>query len=337
LRYKGVIASGRQGIRVVRQLPAEVAQVAAGLENGDIQFWPISPVREQPVAVIEGNNDRVFDLVFTEDSKYLYSAHGSGRVRQWIQGAPNTWQAGSVLRARRSASLSAIAVSEAVGEPTLVAIAGQYNQLILWNPQQNQAYKIKYGLAERLGGAFSAVVSQNSYLTDIAIAQRPNDPESALLVTADNQGFVTLWDLQEMRRCIGDLPAGEATEGAVDVDCDRARIDQWQENPQGLAVRSVSLSANGCYLASTGDSGYIRLWPLTAAGNRQLDHPLNDGQQKDHSKGIVLDQFSGERLNSVSIQSSAQVGDQATLLIASDAPENRVRLYRQQVRSYGCQ
>ncbi|MEL6813972.1 MAG: hypothetical protein AAFP03_04050 [Cyanobacteria bacterium J06598_3] len=325
LRYKGIIASGTQGIRVVHQLPAEVAQVAAGLENGDIQFWPVSPSQEQPIATLPGNNDRVFDLVFTGDSKSLFSAHGSGAVKQWTQSAPNQWKPGTTLSGQQSGALSAIAVSEAVGEPTLVTIAGQYNQLTLWNPADNIAYKIKYAIANELAGSFPAVVSQNSYITDLAIAQRPNQPESARLVTADNQGFITLWNLNQMRSCLKATPEStSSTSNAIAVECTTAIIDQWQENSTGLAVRSVALSTDACYLASTGDRGQVRLWPLGLGGSR-------------NGKALTIETFTNERLNSVTLQKASQQGSQNLVLIASDAPGYRVRLYRQEVTSNGCQ
>lgn len=340
LRYKGLIAGGNQGIRVIRQLPAEVAQVAAGLENGDIQFWPISPVAQQPVAVIPGNNDRVFDLAFTNNSKYLFSAHGSGSVRQWIQTEPNNWEAGATFRTDRSGAFSAIAISETVGKPTLVAIAGQYNQLILWDWQKQQAYKINYGLSESLTGAFPAMVSQNNYVTDVAIAQKPglissqtpsqtpgqteNQSSGALLTTADNQGFITLWDLEKMRACIDQAPEAKTPGALTSVNCDSARLDQWQENPNGAAVRAVSLAADACHLASTGDSGQVRLWPLLPSGHRDPNIKTSE---------TYLEQFPNTRLNSVDIQKSSQ----NTLLVASDAPGHRVQLYRQEVTPNGCQ
>lgn len=332
LRYKGIIADGSQGVRVIRQLPAEVAQVAAGLENGDIQFWPISPVAERPVAVIPGNNDRVFDLDFTNNSNYLFSAYGSGSVRQWIQTEPNVWKPGESFRTDRSAAFSAIAVSETAGKPTLVAIAGQYNQLILWDWQQQSAYKIHYGVSEALMGTFPSMVSQNNYLTDIAITQVTNRPPShsstqpnvSLLTTADNQGFITLWDLEKMRTCIAQAPTPKESGSLTNVNCDSARLDQWQENSEGAAVRAVSLSADACYLASTGDSGQVRLWPLLTSGSRNPDVSGSD---------TLLEAFSNARLNSIDIQKSSQ----NTLLVASDAPGHRVRLYRQEVMPNGCQ
>ncbi|MEM9004227.1 MAG: hypothetical protein AAGE59_11985 [Cyanobacteria bacterium P01_F01_bin.86] len=322
LRHKGTLATGTQGIRVVRQLPAEVAQVAAGLENGDIQFWPISPATNTPIAEIPGNNDRVFDLVFTEDSKYLFSVHGSGRVRQWIQTSPNIWKPGVTFRPDHTGALSAIAISETLGKSTLVVLAGQYNRLILWDWQLQQAYQINYMLSDSMSSAFPAVVSQNSYVTDIAIAQQPNQPDSSLLATADNQGFITLWDLEVLRSCITNAP--KAQNSLIAVTCDRAQLDQWQENSQGLAVRSVSLTTDACHLASTGDSGRIRLWPLLPSGRRDPEMP---------TKQTILDRFPDVRLNSVNLQKSSR----NTLLVASDTPGYRVRLYRQQVKSDGCQ
>jgi hypothetical protein len=83
----------KQPIRVIREIPAHEGQIAAGLENGTIQFWQVSPPQSIGNA-IKNTNDRVFDLDFTKDSKYLFSGHGSGKLRQWdvnqVLTQPNT-------------------------------------------------------------------------------------------------------------------------------------------------------------------------------------------------------------------------------------------------------
>lgn len=61
-------------------------------------------------------------------------------------------------------------------------------------------------------------------------------------------------------------------------------IDRWQGSKMGEAVRSVSFSDNGCYLASGGDDGKVMLWALTSEGKRPLTMP--DGSSIENNLGI---------------------------------------------------
>ncbi len=72
--------------------------------------------------------------------------------------------------------------------------------------------------------------------------------QSNLLVSADNQGRITLWDL---KKC---SPSEECQP-----------VEQWDGHNE-KAVRSVALSADGCYLVSGGDDGQVMLWSLTSEG-----------------------------------------------------------------------
>lgn len=331
LRYNGIIAEDAQrAVRVIRQRPAQVAQIAAGLENGEIQLWQISPPSAEPIAVIFERNDRVFDLDFTEDSKYLFSGHGSGMVRQWDLNASNRSPVNE-LYPNQPFAISALSVSEKPGEPTLVAIAGQFNRLVLWDWAGKVAYNVNTEINSTntsQSSTFNPVISKNSYINSLAIANSTsNSDDISLMATADNQGVITLWDLDQLRQCIYDsgnissTPRDQSYNHLVNVTCDDAQIDQWQAGQNGEAVRSVDLSDNGCFLASTGDDGRVMLWTLKQDGKRN------------RSQGIVLASFPNARLNTVDIQ---QIQND-TVLVASDAPNNQVRLYRKQVSSNGCQ
>lgn len=275
--------------------------VAVGLEDGTIQLWDVAFTK--PQTTLYQGTDRVFDLAFTKDSHYLFSAHGSGNVRLWNLASENsqlenqtipirtliaeTYPLENPKRAYFFFSVSAIAVSE---QPKLLAVAGQYNKFALWDWNQNQIYKVPYHWQKSPDRLPQPVISRYQSITSVAA-------NNQLLATADNRGYITLWDLAN-RQCQQET-------------CEIPILDQWRDGHGGKPVRSVALTANSCYLASTGDDGKVMLWSLQQ-GKR--DRNANTGR--------LLAQYP-TRLNSVDI---TQKDD--TLLITSDADQDRVMLYR---------
>ncbi|MHC5827540.1 MAG: WD40 repeat domain-containing protein, partial [Nostoc sp.] len=80
-KLKGVLGdTNKQAVFALRFDPLENNRVAAGLENGVIQLWNVarrSKEYELSFPEIVNKTDKVFDLVFTKNSQYLISGHGS--------------------------------------------------------------------------------------------------------------------------------------------------------------------------------------------------------------------------------------------------------------------
>ncbi|NER84839.1 MAG: hypothetical protein F6K42_36045, partial [Leptolyngbya sp. SIO1D8] len=177
----------------------------------------------------------------------------------------------------------------------------------------------------------SPVTSAHSYLTSVDFASaNPN-----IMVTADNVGHITVWNLQQLRNC---MPMAQLnprlTHDKHDnwlkiirpVNCppEQTILAQWQASQQGKAIREVALDKKGCFLASTSDDGQISVWPLTSEG-RLAESP--------RQARISIASFPNHLLNSVDIHRTHN----NVLLVAADTPGYRVQLYRQQARNYGCQ
>jgi hypothetical protein len=75
-----------------------------------------------------------------------------------------------------------------------------------------------------------------------------------------------------------------------------------------------------------GDDGQVVLWSLTTPEQLASNSPDR----------TVLQQFRQGYLNSVDIHYTVQ-NNQEVVFIASDTPDNRVRLYRRQVANNDCQ
>lgn len=240
LRPLGVLVHADKAVRVLRYRPVNNDQIAIGFENGEIQLLNLlSDAVPVPLSSNKQKDDRVFDLVYTKDSRSLFSGHGSGMVWQW------NIQDGVLLnqRIKRSQKVGFAVNSLALVGPdeSHVAIAGRFNQLTLWNLKTNQLQPLKnYGVG-----------SQENYITSIATSEK----KPYMMATADNQGSIKTWDL---RSCL-----------TRKNDCEL--IEEWVPDKQ--AVRSVAFSPDGCYLASAGDNGKAILWSLNSKGDR-----IGDGQ-----------------------------------------------------------
>ncbi|ESA38855.1 wd40 repeat-containing protein [Leptolyngbya sp. Heron Island J] len=320
----------RSAIRVIEPLPANNKQIAVGLENGDIQLWNVDPPEYKP-SFLDGITglDKVFDLAFTQNSRYLFSGHGSGQVYQWDMQRQE--KRGKPLYLGATV-VSALDVIEPVPGESWVAIAAQFNRLVLWDWQQERAYDIRYTWPEgnhENAPAIPPVISSNSYLTGLDVADG-----GTRMVTADSVGFITLWDVNSLIQCARAAtqrsPLADKTEEnshqLLLADCEIAKLQQWPQNTNGQAVRDVAITANGCYVAGTGDNGHIDLWQID--NNNQL-RPFN------------LAHIPKRSLNTVDIHLTTNDGERPNrndiVLVAADTANHRVQLYRKALSPNRCQ
>lgn len=293
----GEIDNIGKAIRVARYKPVDNNVIAVGLENGEIQLWDLLSNNKKPLASFaESADDRVFDLAFTKDSRFLFSSHGSGKVLLWditkdLRGLsdPNEKPKGT-----QKFDFSVFSLELVGNEESLLALVGRYNQFMVWNLANGKVSKVNYEIE---GG-------QDDYIESLDV------PESNpyIAVTSDNKGYITIWDL---RNCSN---LNQETCGKI--------IERWQDGHNGQAVRSVAFSPNGCYLASAGDDGNTKLWYLSDQGTK-----INDAQQ-----GEVLDTSpKKKKFNTVDV---ITVGD--TIYIVSGNEDTEVRLAERKRKFGGC-
>ncbi len=229
-----------KAVRVVQYRPVNNNWVATGLENGEIHLWNLAERRPDPFhSFVYDKDDRVFALEFTQDSRSLFSGHGSGSVLQWdlrdLEGADSTL--GAKMPTVKQFNFAVYALKFVGNDDRTLAVAGQLNQLILWNWREKTEKVVPYPE----GG-------KDAYINSLDTAEF----NPYLLATADTQGYITVWNMQPC------LSGG--------AECQR--IEQWQDGHNGQPVRSVALSEDGCYLLSGGDDGRVMLWPLNLDGSR---------------------------------------------------------------------
>lgn len=285
-----VVANTGKAVRVIRYKPVDNNLVAAGLENGEIQLWDLLGGAKPVDSFFYQKDDRVLALEFSKDSRFLFSGHGSGFVNLWNveRDLSDTGNANKLIR-QKPLKFAVYGLALVGKDDKNLAIAGRYNQLAVWNWAADRLYRVSY----RPG-------SQDDYITSIATSsQKPN-----LLATADTHGYISVRDISK-------CTAKNASKNtAQDVECQV--LDEWRESDDGKPVRSVALSANGCYLASAGDDGQVMLWPLTPSGTRISEF----------SKGKRVGRAS-RQLNSVDVK--LVEGD---ILLMSGSDDSRVRLHR---------
>lgn len=288
----------QKAIRVITYRPVNNDLVAVGLENGQIQLWDLNTDHSEPLQTFSyEKSDRVLDVEFSQDSRYLFSSHGSGTTVVWS--TQSTTQQRKIFKEQKMPF--AIYDSVLLGNTDQwLAIAGQHNQLVLWNWQSKQPPKpLPYPQS-----------GTNHYIQSIDTARdTPN-----LLTTADTQGNITLWNLSA---CLKDAAA-----------CKTLRPQVWSHSSDKQPVRSVSLSDDGCYVASGGDDGRVMLWPLLPDGQR--DPEFLDGivlhKPRTFSMANLFQSIfhprSSDRINSVDLK---VIGDKILVLSGSD--DTQVRLY----------
>lgn len=338
LRYEGPIARNlEKAVRVIRLKPADNNIIAAGLENGTIQLWDV--LGNQPQQTLFSDNDRVFDLAFSPDSRYLFSGHGSGQVRQWNLDRQSHQPLLRLVPNPLSFSIAALTTYQPESGSSWIGFAGQFNQLVFWDWANHQIYQIQ----SIPPTATSA--GQYQYIESLAIANQ-------LLVTADNQGNIKIWNLAR-RHCevaeddqlqFLEVDAGYRKRLRTNL-CRVPIVARWQHGRNSSPVRSIAITTNGLYLASVGDDGQVKLWQLETNSSPDPSPDLSpdqlSNQSPDQSSNQVDQQVSSQpngqtldRLNVPLYGVDIQASDR-TLIVTAAAADHQVYVYRIQIPQDG--
>ncbi|MDX2228503.1 MAG: hypothetical protein NW220_02615 [Leptolyngbyaceae cyanobacterium bins.349] len=271
-----------KAVRVVRYRPVNNDQMAIGFENGELQLANL--LTGQRSRLTTDKDDRVFDLVFSRDARTLYSGHGSGLVLQW-----DTRRIGESLSPQRAydTKFAIEAMALTGNDDSYLAVGGRYNRLVILETRKTIS-------TSRTAQFFNLDAYPSGSSTDYISSLSTAEQQPTLLAIGDTQGRLSLWDtqacLQNRGRCSAIAPP-------------------WLGH-EGSPVRSVALSSDGCFLASGGDDGQVKLWALDGQGLRRSS--TQDGR--------VL-QRGRQPINAVDV---IQVRDR--LWVTSGGDDNRVRL-----------
>jgi WD40 repeat protein len=327
-----------KAVRVIRQSPKDNDRLAVGLENGEVKLWDISTNTEIKSLNSEQDKDnRVFDLVFTRNGRYLFSGHGNGIVNKWDLETINNSKPPQEKN-NFQFSISALTINENSPNNSLIFLAGQYNRIVVWDWQNKKQYALRYQWQDWEKRGDKPVFGQQHYITSLATS-------GDILASSDNQGHVSLWNIQEIRRCIqfqGRQELEEIKKQSQNFQASRRRRNRNSitnsrtkqvksniipissltscnnaiiaQNPNvhgNQPVRSVALTEDGKYLASGGDDGKILLWNLQENKDQNL------------LKSVKTIAKSEAKINSVDIKAL-----QDYLLITSGDDYYKVKLYR---------
>ncbi|MHC5778212.1 hypothetical protein [Nostoc sp.] len=249
---KGLLAITTRPVQALRLMPENNNRVAAGLDNGVIQIWDI-PKGEKIQELKDKKDltgDKVFDLVYSPGSRYLFSGHGSGKVRLWSAPPNSDFQADpeKVINFQDKQNLQRFPIRALSLSPNgkTLAIAGEFKRFVLWNWKQPQEFLYGQQTLEKL----NVSAGQGDFVFGLAFAP---SKDKEILATSDSDGYITIWDLKQCKASRNSKPQ-EVTE----LNC--PTIDRW---PAGSgAVRSVAFSEDGM-LVSGGDDRKVMLWFLT--------------------------------------------------------------------------
>ncbi|KAF3889251.1 MULTISPECIES: WD40 repeat domain-containing protein [Nostocales] len=243
---RGLLAVIGQAVRTLRFMPKDNDRIAAGLESGEIQFWNVR-TREKEYTLRDPNDmtsDRVFALVFTENSLNLFSAHGSGKVRLWKRSGPGTNFESNpqVIDLGKDIKypIRALALSE---DETILATAGDFKRVVLMNPSSPETTLRQLSGSKLVGG-------DGDYVWNAAFA-----PGSHILATSDSDGFISIWDLDN---CTVNNATPDGQQKFIQQQCQLR--DRWRASQ--ISVRGLNFYLDGSKLVSAGDDGKIIIWPL---------------------------------------------------------------------------
>jgi len=242
---KGLLAVTGKAVRASQFLPKDNDRIAAGLESGEIQFWNVRTREKEDTLTDQKDttSDRVFALVFTEDSRNLFSSHGSGKIRVWKRPAPGTEFNPDPqvidLGKKLKYPIQALALSQ---DETILVAAGNFKRVLLLNPTKPTTSLTRL-LAPELNG------NDGDFIWSVAFA-----PKSHILATSDSDGYITIWDLNH-------CPAINTEQQHEPIDQKCEPRDRWRAAK--VSVRSLAFYLDGSNLVSAGDDGKIIVWPLT--------------------------------------------------------------------------
>ena len=338
-----------RAVRVVRYRPVNNDQMAMGFENGEIQLANL--LTGQRSRLTPDKDDRVFDLVFSRDARTLFSVHGSGLILGWDISRFNPEQIKPQLAYDSKFAVQAAAL---VGEDdSHLAIGGRYNRLMIVDvgadpgaeakpaAQKNSAADQNAAEEEPAEGepepspspaqknsaqrnstpksptsksptpkspapkspdqkqsVFLSIAYPSGGAADYISSLSAADQQPDLLAVADTKGQLSLWNIQDCLKSQGRCKP----------------TDTWL-GQGGNPVRSVSLSADGCFLASAGDDGLVRLWALDGQGSRRSSA----------LEGRVLGR-SNKPLNAVDV-----IETRTAVWVTSGGADAQVRLYSVQL------
>jgi WD domain, G-beta repeat len=288
LKERSQMNGWKKATRVARYRPVSNDQLAIGLENGEIQLIDLLKGPPSPFPV-QKKDDRVFDLIFSQDARRLYSGHGSGLIQEWDLSQP-----GNIQPLQAYTTNFAIEAMALLNDEAYLAIGGRYNQLTLLQLDESiEDVPLKKTANKKVG-------KPNPFLDLNYLPGGQNDYISSLATAAQNPTILAIGDIQ------GHLSVKQCEQGK----CEDTSTP-WLGHG-GSAIRSVALSSDACFFVSGSDDGQVKLWPLNQDGSRRADK--TDGRVLDRAKTPI---------NAVDVIQNRDV-----LWVTSGADDGRVRLYR---------
>lgn len=330
---KGRIAKFDKAVTVIRESPKDNDVLAVGLENGEVKLWDISSNEEKKINFPYNNVNRVFDLDFSKNGRYLFSGHANSTINQWdIQSDGNAKLVNNVKVYYAVYALAINEINESTSNNPLIVIAGRYNKIAVWQPNKKRIYELTNKYNEQIRKtnqklnektAFQPFTGQHHYITSLANVNN-------VLASSDNRGYITLWDMNKIRDCIN-LSTNLSTRKEKDnlknkippLSCNENIIkdiikEQWRDGHNKQPVRSVALTQNSCYLASAGDDGKVMLWSLLKGKRNQ--------EEKSETKETIFE-ITDTKFNTVDIKAlTDEKGDY--VLVTSGDDNYQVRIKR---------
>ena len=262
-----------------RYRPFNNNEIAMALENGEVEI--LNLMSGEMIQLIGNRADRALDVVFTRDAHTVFVGHGSGLIRQWnlTEASSDLTESPFSVEQDFEVDFAIYALTLAGADDRYLLIAGRNNQLAVLDRASQQLTLLPYSS----GGS-------EHYINSLATA----DEKPYILAVGDNQGYLSIWNL----RCL--------EQGGI---C-QPLVEPWNTGHNKEAIQTVALSPQACFLASVGDDGQTKLWPLSNSQRLLLNE----------ERSLVRSRKPQTAVDLVRIRNH--------LLIASGGNDKRVRLKR---------
>ncbi|MGB3640478.1 MAG: hypothetical protein WBA39_23330 [Rivularia sp. (in: cyanobacteria)] len=300
---KGLLSIFDIGAKVVRFIPKDNNIVAVGLDKGLIQLRDVNSGKVITELRDSQGNDQIFDLEFTPDSDFLFSGHGSGKVRFWSIESPDAQPVRSPQKIlnlsdklKRIFEIKALKFIRTPTNRGTLVIAGNDSTFILlpWNPNQLETGFQQIYIQQKSGEsndirALAALTSQN------------------ILATGDSAGYITTWNLDE---CLKELSNNFTQKQQINqLNC--SLISRWKAS-EVAGVNSLGFSENGRLLVSGGGDGRVMVWKLD--DKYKLDETEKGEKIYENSKAI----------NSIDLETNTQ----GNLIVLIGGEDKQVKIHR---------
>lgn len=304
LKSKGVLKLNNDQSIILLKFRSENNNILAIVPESDqVLYWDFE--KGEQIDITHQGAPQILDLIFTKDSQNLFTINDEN-VCNWQQTNNGYKQKNCVFKNQEEQfPITSFTLNK---DDQQIIFGGRGNKIYFWDWAQENQDNNYYLLQETCP---QKSCTTNDYIKSLNI-------EKNILAIGDDQGYITLYDLNQCS------PVANQ-----EINC--PKTEQWQivsnsESKAPIAIKTITLTEDGRYLVVASEDGKIRLWYLTQDGKLEEQDNVED-----YTQGIII----GNYHTSINSLDLVYAGNDQELLIVTGGEDHQVRLiiYKLKVRS----